>query len=103
MRIPGYKETAKPVTLKEEPLVFAQGILHPSHFGVAKNGDTVIMGLGNMSFLPHSLARYTLTFSDNPAIAVLPNKFGWMGEANMDTMALVAANLAMTGNPTLGE
>ena len=98
-----YKTTSKPVILKGEPLVFAQGILHPSHFGVAKNGDTVIMGIGNMSMVPHSLARYTLTSSSDPVVAALPDKLGWVGEANMDTMVRVAANLAMTGNPTLSE
>lgn len=89
--------------MKDEELVFTQCILDPGHFGVDKNGAIVLMGLGSMSFVPHSLARYTLIFSDDPAIAALPDKLGWAGEANMDTMVRIAANLAMTGNPTLGE
>ncbi|KAJ8516695.1 hypothetical protein ONZ45_g6030 [Pleurotus djamor] len=99
---PSYKQTTNPVVLKNEPLVFTQCIVDVSHFGVDKNGATVIMGFGSMSFVPHSLARYTLTSSDFLPVAELPNKLGWAGEANMYMLAKIAAILAMTGNPTLG-
>jgi len=47
--------------------------------------------------------RYTLVSSDKQFFTALPNKLHWLGDSNMNTMAQVAANLAMTGNPTLGE
>lgn len=95
-----FDERKAPVAFKS---LEAQPILHLSRFGVSQNGDTFIKGIGDMSVRPHFLARYTLTFSDDPAVAALPDRLGWAGESNMDTMTLVAADLAMNAYPTLGE
>lgn len=112
-RIPNYKHLTHPVSLRHEPLVFTQGIVHPAHrhFGLTKtktktaNRDTatVIMGIGNMAFVPHSLARYTLACSDTDyaGVEAIPDKLGWMGGGNVDTLVMVAANLGMTANLSL--
>ncbi|KIJ19635.1 hypothetical protein PAXINDRAFT_8119 [Paxillus involutus ATCC 200175] len=82
--------------------MFVQADMDDGHFGVDEQGNTVIMGLRSISCLPQSFGRYTLVSSDKQFFTALPNKLHWLGDSNMNTMAQVAANLAMTGNPTLG-
>ena len=70
-----------------------------SHFGVDEEDNTVLMGLGNISFLPETFARYTLV---DTKFATLAESLGLSGAANMGAMAAIAHNLAMTGDPSLG-
>lgn len=52
------------------------------------------MGIGSISYLPESFARYSL--------ADVPDALGWAGAGNTYTMANISANLKMTGDPSLG-
>lgn len=88
------------VTFKGERLMFIQGNMDDSHFGVDKEGNTIMMGFGSISFLPESFGRYILLSTNK--FDALPETFGWAGASNMRSMAAIAANLGKTANPSLG-
>lgn len=88
------------VKLTEERLVCVQARLDASHFGVDEEDNTVLMGLGNISFLPESFATYTLL--SNAKFATLPETLGLSGDTNMKAMVAIAHNLGMTSDPSLG-
>jgi hypothetical protein len=92
-------EGVGPVMLTEEWLICVQASIDDSHFGVDEAGNTVMMGLGNVSFLPESFARYT--FLSNDLFATLPESLGLSGATNMEPMAQIAHNLGMTDDPRL--
>jgi hypothetical protein len=100
--VPSHAKTLQPVTFNGEPLMFVQANLDDGHFGVDKEGNTVIMGFRSISCLPQSFGRYTLLSSDKQFLTSLPDKLHWLGDSNMNTMVQVAANLAMTAGPALG-
>ena len=92
-----------PVSFKDEKLILVQADVDETHFGVDTLGNTIIMGFRSMSSLPCSFGRFTLTSTDNPSLIALPDKFQWPGDSNMKLMSEVYVNLAMTGEPSLGE
>jgi hypothetical protein len=73
--------------------------LDATHFGVDEEGNTVLMGLGNMSFLPATFARYTLV---NANFDTLADTLRLSGATDMRTLSKISHNLGMTADETLG-
>ncbi|KAH6906518.1 hypothetical protein BKA70DRAFT_1494807 [Coprinopsis sp. MPI-PUGE-AT-0042] len=89
-----------PVRLKGERLVCVHaGVDDRGHFGVDEAGNTVMMGLGNVSFLPESFARLQLRSEE--LTASLPESLGLAGATNQLSMAKIASVLGMIYDPTL--
>ncbi|KAF9493027.1 hypothetical protein BDN71DRAFT_1450874 [Pleurotus eryngii] len=101
-RVGNHEKTLPRVSFKDEKLMLVQGDVDNAHFGADTLGNTVIMGFRSMSFLPDSFGRFTLATTRKPSLIALPDKFQWSGASNMKTMVEVYANLAMTGEPSLG-
>ena len=57
------------------------------------------MGLGNMSFLPETFARYTLVHAK---FATLADTLRLSGASDMRTLAAISHNLGMTADWSLG-
>ena len=70
-----------------------------NHFGVDEEGNTVMMGLGNISLLPETFARYILV---SAGFATLADTLGLSGATHMAAMARIAHNLGMSGGSNLG-
>ncbi|KAJ3509333.1 hypothetical protein NLJ89_g5276 [Agrocybe chaxingu] len=58
------------------------------------------MGFGSISYLPESFARYALLGDDK--FGNVPDALGWAGADQIDAMARISGNLAMTADPGLG-
>ncbi|THH16954.1 hypothetical protein EUX98_g9217 [Antrodiella citrinella] len=82
----GFKRTA----VTDEKLIFTQTDADSSHFGVDEHGKTVIMGVGSISYLPESFARYAIMGDDK--VGNVPDALSWAGADQMYTMVRISGN-----------
>ena len=76
--------------------------MHDNHFGFDLEGNTVLMGLRSIAWVPQSLGIYAYS-SPKVKLGGLPKELDWSGYDHQLTLAHIAYILKLTGDNTLGE
>ncbi|KAG8984294.1 hypothetical protein FRB90_005425 [Tulasnella sp. 427] len=100
-RISQYESKTTFVNITGEPLVCIQGDMRDDHFGFDLEGNTVVMGLRSIVWVPQSLGMYAYK-SLKGKLGGLPTELGWSGADHQRTMANISYILKMSGGTSLG-
>ncbi|KAL7922621.1 hypothetical protein ACQKWADRAFT_291946 [Trichoderma austrokoningii] len=92
------REIVPRVTIKDDALMFCQGDIDDSNFGLDDEGRTVLLDFADIGLVPATFVAFTLA---SPAFASTRAALGLSNEQSV-SMAYIRSVLHMAANPELG-